>query len=86
MLKANIKMWVLTGDKQETAIEIGKSCKLIQEDMKIVDLSRSNKTEWQENFMEVMSEFNVGQTTSSFNKLKNINNTKNERICVVVDG
>ena len=31
LIKANIKVWVLTGDKQETAIEIGKSCKLIQE-------------------------------------------------------
>ena len=30
LIKANIKVWVLTGDKQETAIEIGKSCKLIQ--------------------------------------------------------
>ena len=29
LIKANIKVWVLTGDKQETAIEIGKSCKLI---------------------------------------------------------
>jgi phospholipid-transporting ATPase len=24
--KANIKVWVLTGDKQETAINIGLSC------------------------------------------------------------
>ena len=29
LIQANIKVWVLTGDKQETAIEIGKSCKLI---------------------------------------------------------
>jgi len=35
LIKANIKVWVLTGDKQETAIEIGKSCKLIQEDMRL---------------------------------------------------
>ena len=26
LISANIKVWVLTGDKQETAIEIGKSC------------------------------------------------------------
>lgn len=35
LIKANIKVWVLTGDKQETAIEIGKSCQLIQQDMKL---------------------------------------------------
>jgi phospholipid-translocating ATPase len=29
LISARIKVWVLTGDKQETAIEIGKSCKLI---------------------------------------------------------
>ena len=33
LIQANIKVWVLTGDKQETAIEIGKSCKLIQDNM-----------------------------------------------------
>lgn len=27
--QANIKIWVLTGDKQETAINIGFSCKLL---------------------------------------------------------
>ena len=40
LLNANIKVWVLTGDKQETAIEIGKSCKLIQTDMRLEVLSR----------------------------------------------
>ena len=40
LIKANIKVWVLTGDKQETAIEIGKSCKLIQPDMEMEVLSR----------------------------------------------
>lgn len=33
VMSANIRVWVLTGDKQETAIEIGKSCKLIQTHM-----------------------------------------------------
>lgn len=40
LIKANVKVWVLTGDKQETAIEIGKSCKLIQPDMQVEILSR----------------------------------------------
>ncbi|VDN51598.1 unnamed protein product [Dracunculus medinensis] len=34
--KANIKIWVLTGDKQETAINIGYSCRLLTENMKEV--------------------------------------------------
>ena len=38
-------MWVLTGDKKETAIEIGKSCNLINEDMELIILSSSNENE-----------------------------------------
>lgn len=30
---ANIKLWVLTGDKQETAINIGYSCQLLTDEM-----------------------------------------------------
>lgn len=33
---AGIKIWVLTGDRQETAINIGMSCKLISEDMTLL--------------------------------------------------
>ncbi|KAF8539362.1 hypothetical protein BDD12DRAFT_737388 [Trichophaea hybrida] len=33
---AGIKIWVLTGDRQETAINIGMSCKLISEDMTLI--------------------------------------------------
>ena len=29
--RANIKVWMLTGDKRETAINIGRSCRLIQD-------------------------------------------------------
>lgn len=36
LLKADIKIWVLTGDKQETAINIGYSCKLIEQHMSII--------------------------------------------------
>lgn len=32
---AKVKIWVLTGDKIETAINIGFSCKLLDEEMEI---------------------------------------------------
>jgi phospholipid-transporting ATPase len=38
LLKADIKVWVLTGDKRETAINIGHSCKLITSNMPIMVL------------------------------------------------
>lgn len=48
IMQANIRVWVLTGDKQETAIEIARSCKLIQEGMKEVILSSSSRVDFEE--------------------------------------
>lgn len=45
MRKAGIRVWVLTGDKQETAISIGYSCKLLTSEMtQIVINSNSRET------------------------------------------
>jgi phospholipid-transporting ATPase len=32
LIEANIRFWVLTGDKLETALEIAKSCRIIERD------------------------------------------------------
>ncbi|KAJ7209673.1 calcium transporting ATPase [Mycena pura] len=39
--QAGIKVWVLTGDRQETAINIGMSCRLISESMNLVVVNES---------------------------------------------
>ncbi|KAG2030331.1 calcium transporting ATPase [Suillus americanus] len=39
---AGIKIWVLTGDRQETAINIGMSCRLISESMNLVIVNETN--------------------------------------------
>uniref|UniRef100_A0A8C3D4J0 Phospholipid-transporting ATPase n=2 Tax=Cairina moschata TaxID=8855 RepID=A0A8C3D4J0_CAIMO len=36
LMKAEIKIWILTGDKQETAINIGYSCRLISQSMSLI--------------------------------------------------
>ena len=41
--RAGIKMWMLTGDKRETAINIGYSCKLIYDYSTVVVLTTSDK-------------------------------------------
>lgn len=44
LLKAGIQVWVLTGDKQETAINIGYSCKLLSPEQQLVIINNiSNK-------------------------------------------
>ncbi|KAI9485043.1 hypothetical protein BDB00DRAFT_773719 [Zychaea mexicana] len=40
--EANIKVWVLTGDRQETAINIGYSCKLLTEEMDLIICNAEN--------------------------------------------
>lgn len=42
LLKADINIWVLTGDKQETAINIGYSCKLIAQGMDLIILNEDS--------------------------------------------
>uniref|UniRef100_A0A8B9WI35 P-type phospholipid transporter n=1 Tax=Bos mutus grunniens TaxID=30521 RepID=A0A8B9WI35_BOSMU len=42
LLKANIKIWVLTGDKQETAINIAYSCKLLSGQMPRIQLNANS--------------------------------------------
>ncbi|KAJ0978098.1 hypothetical protein J5N97_013572 [Dioscorea zingiberensis] len=41
--QAGIKVWVLTGDKQETAISIGYSCKLLTDDMTQIIINSNSK-------------------------------------------
>lgn len=40
--RAGIKLWMLTGDKRETAINIGYSCKLIKDYSTVIILSNEN--------------------------------------------
>lgn len=42
--EAGIKIWVLTGDRQETAINIGMSCKLISEDMTLLIINEESSS------------------------------------------
>ena len=38
--RAGVQLWVLTGDKVETAINIGTSCQLLHEDMNMFILEQ----------------------------------------------
>jgi len=42
---AGIKLWVLTGDKVETAINIGFSCDLLDQEMEIFILDKTSTKE-----------------------------------------
>ncbi|XP_026878506.2 phospholipid-transporting ATPase IA isoform X3 [Electrophorus electricus] len=42
LIKADIKIWILTGDKQETAINIGHSCKLLTKNMGLLVINEES--------------------------------------------
>ncbi|KAF9898782.1 hypothetical protein BX616_003618 [Lobosporangium transversale] len=74
--QAGIKVWVLTGDRQETAINIGYSCKLIQEDMSLIICNEATHWETKE-FLETK----VKAIKSTFQRGDDI-----EPLALIIDG
>lgn len=50
--EANIKVWVLTGDRQETAINIGMSSKLLSEDMMLLIVNEEDAAATRDNIQK----------------------------------
>ncbi|KAF0917505.1 hypothetical protein E2562_020617 [Oryza meyeriana var. granulata] len=53
--QADIKVWILTGDKQETAISIGYSCKLLTNDMTQIVLNNNSKESCKRSLEEALA-------------------------------
>jgi len=54
---AGIKIWVLTGDKTETAINIGFACNLLQKDMLLIIVHASDKQNTEKQLKESLEKF-----------------------------
>ena len=61
LMKCGIRIWVLTGDKQDTAEQIGRQCRLIENQMKLIDLSCDcgNKVELSEKLRKLIEEYEL---------------------------
>ncbi|KAL4606488.1 hypothetical protein ACB092_09G106300 [Castanea dentata] len=57
--QAGIKVWVLTGDKQETAISIGLSCKLLTSDMHQIIINGNSEDECRSLLADAKSKYGV---------------------------
>jgi len=57
LLEAGIHVWVLTGDKQETAINIGHSCRLLREGMPILIINSDTLDETREEIRQHLDGF-----------------------------
>ncbi|KAI9143581.1 aminophospholipid-transporting P-type ATPase [Paraphysoderma sedebokerense] len=74
---AGIKIWVLTGDRQETAINIGYSCKLLTEDMNLIIVNLDTHFETKEFLQKKLQEVQNIRPTDSDN---------NESLALIIDG
>ncbi|XP_054754666.1 probable phospholipid-transporting ATPase IA isoform X2 [Lytechinus pictus] len=57
LLKADVKIWVLTGDKQETAINVGYSCKLLNPAMPLLIINETSHDEIRETLQRHITAF-----------------------------
>lgn len=69
--QAGIKLWVLTGDRQETAINIGYSCRLLNEEMTLIILNETTHFETKQLIESKLRALKSTQTTSYSNEIEN---------------
>ncbi|XP_058002453.1 phospholipid-transporting ATPase 1 isoform X2 [Hevea brasiliensis] len=68
--QAGIKVWVLTGDKQETAISIGLSCKLLTTDMEQIIINGNSENECRKLLADAKAKYGVKSSNGGSLNLK----------------
>ncbi|OAY41708.1 phospholipid-transporting ATPase 1 isoform X2 [Manihot esculenta] len=68
--QAGIKVWVLTGDKQETAISIGLSCKLLTMDMEQIIINGNSEEECRKLLADAKAKHGVKSSAGGNHNLK----------------
>ena len=89
--KAGIKLWVLTGDKIETAINIGFSCNLLGNNMELLIL-RENEEEHdmlgsiENSLRQYLSKFSLTGSKEELHHAKKDHSIPTSETAVIVDG
>ncbi|TMW63492.1 hypothetical protein Poli38472_002433 [Pythium oligandrum] len=78
LAQAGIKIWMLTGDKEETAINIGHACRLINERMKLLIINKEDLKELKD---QVDTLYNTEDVQTHL-KTKKVSS----RVAIVCDG
>lgn len=87
--KAGIKVWVLTGDKVETAISIGYSCSMLNNNMDLLRVQSDNIEELEKTIDEyLVQKFGVSDPNSecNFKEAKRDHSIPSDRFALLVDG
>lgn len=72
--QAGIKVWVLTGDKQETAISIGLSCKLLSGDMQQIIINGTSEVECRNLLADAKAKYGVKSSSGGCRNQKHKTN------------
>ena len=76
--QAGIKVWVLTGDKQETAISIGLSCKLLTPNMQQIIVNGTSEEECRQLLADAKSKcIKPANVSNSCLEIKNLHDREN---------
>ena len=87
-IEANINVWMLTGDKLDTAESIGYSCKLLMEDTEVFKIRDTDISNIEQVLTSIKSEIDEGLTNSAkiLNEdVKQEENEMNDKVVEVVD-
>ncbi|WWC62655.1 uncharacterized protein I303_105252 [Kwoniella dejecticola CBS 10117] len=88
--RAGIKLWILTGDKLQTAIEIGYSCNLLTNDMEVMIISADSadgaRAQIEAGLNKIASVIGPPPTTPASGKIFNPGMNSSATFAVVIDG
>ncbi|XP_046677683.1 phospholipid-transporting ATPase ID isoform X2 [Homalodisca vitripennis] len=80
---AQIKIWVLTGDKQETAVNVGYSCQLLDDDMELMVVDGDSTVEVVKQLDKYLQTIRIGmqygQTNNSVVTFSDVTSSEYER-------
>ncbi|CAN6463069.1 unnamed protein product [Victoria cruziana] len=85
LAQAGLKIWVLTGDKMETAINIGYACSLLRQGMKQISLSAINTELRNQDHKKAVKESISLQITNAIQMIK-LENDPHAAFALVIDG
>ncbi|GLU14860.1 hypothetical protein SLE2022_314030 [Rubroshorea leprosula] len=84
--QAGLKVWVLTGDKQETAISIGLSCKLLTTDMQQIIINGNSEEECRNLLADAKTKYGVQSPNRTYQNSELKRNAENGYLDLPHDG
>ncbi|KAK4267270.1 hypothetical protein QN277_024070 [Acacia crassicarpa] len=85
LAQAGLKLWVLTGDKMETAINIGFACSLLRQGMTQICITTMNSDSLTNNGKEAIREHILNQITNASRTIK-LEKDPHAAFALIIDG